>query len=61
MHIEQSVLKSSNIFATPDNAEVIHEYIKNFPKDQQLALLTVAGMTWNLCAKLTQPDISSSD
>lgn len=43
------------LFATPDDTEALMKYVTSIPNDSERAIaITVMGMTWNLCAKLTK-------
>jgi hypothetical protein len=48
------MLKKIGLFATPDSTKSLEDYCLNFSNSQErLVATTVMGMTWNLCAKLT--------
>lgn len=47
-------LKSMGLFHTPQDVEELMNYVTSLPNDGERAIATtVMGMTWNLCAKLT--------
>lgn len=55
----QPVLQPMPIFATPESEEELMEYCRSFPAGpERVAVMTVMGMTWNLCAKLTTPVVT---
>ncbi len=47
-------LKKMDLFATPDDAEALVAYVESLSAGERQAALVVMGMTWNLCAKLTE-------
>lgn len=46
-------LGKCDLFHTPKNHEELTNYIKNFTGGEGVVANTVYGMTWNLCADLT--------
>lgn len=49
------------LFATPESASVIHDWIEAHPKAERLAMYTVMGMTVNLLEKQLAQYIKDSD
>lgn len=55
-------LKSMGLFHTPQDVEELMNYVTALPDSDRNAAMVVMGMTWNLCARLTneraaaQPD-----
>ncbi len=50
------------IFNTPESQKDLLAYCESFPAGpQRVAVLTVMGMTWNLCAKLTKIPVESNE
>lgn len=48
------MLKPMGLFATPASTEDLMDYCRSFPAGpERVAAMTVMGMTWNLCASLT--------
>lgn len=53
-------LEKNNLFVTPNSAADIDEYVKLFPAKQQIALFTVAAMSWNLACEVADSDQSKA-
>ena len=49
-------LDTMGLFATPESADTLMKYIEQFSGAEKVLALTVMGMTWNLCAKLTNDE-----
>jgi len=49
------------LFATPDSADVITDWIERHPADQKASLYTVMGMTWNLLSEVVAKSGESND
>ncbi len=47
-------LATMDLFATPDDVDALQAYIHMMNSSERMVALTVMGMTWNLCAKITQ-------
>ena len=48
-----AVLKEIGLFHTPTSTAEIEKYLSNFSGGEAAVAMTVYGMTWNLCAHLT--------
>ena len=46
------------LFDTPKTIKEITDHIERCPKDQQINLHTVMGMTWNYLAEMTNVDLN---
>ncbi len=46
-------LGKMDLFTTPDDVKALEEYIMMLNGSERAVALTIMGMTWNLCAKLT--------
>ena len=46
-------LEPCNQFPTPEDLAELHKWIKVHPANKRGGMLTVMGMTWNFCAKIT--------
>ena len=49
-------IKPMGLFNTPEDWQVIEEWIMAHAPEDRLHLWTAAGMAWNLAAKLTAPE-----
>ncbi len=54
-------LTPCNIFHTPKDLKELHNWIKQHPDSDRGGLVTVMGMTWNLCAKLTSEKVTDEN
>ena len=54
-------LKPCNIFHTPKDLDELQNWIKLHPDSDRGGLMTVMGMTWNLCAKLTSEEVTDEN
>ena len=51
-------IEPSNMFATPENMADLQAYINKFSGAEYIVAMTVAGMTWNLAAKLVEETLN---
>lgn len=54
-------LKSIPLYYSPESVEDLQAYIKQLPKDDQFLANLIFGLTWNCCARLTDPDQTGGD
>lgn len=54
-------LKPLALFYTPSSIEELEHYISRFSGSEACIAVTVMGMTWNLCAKLTKPEPATEE
>ncbi len=51
-------LKKMGLFNTPESVEALTKYVTSIPNpEERVVAVTVMGMTWNLCAELTDTAI----
>lgn len=54
----QPLLQKIGIFHTPKDIPSLEAYIEKLPPEQRAAGVTIMGMTWNLCAELTNTQLT---
>jgi hypothetical protein len=50
------ILKPMGLFATPESTKALEEYIERLNGPEKAMAYVIMGMTWNLCAKLTNEE-----
>jgi hypothetical protein len=50
------IFKPSNLFATPDTLQDVHDYIEKFSGGELAAATISAYMMYNYCAKISNPE-----
>ena len=54
-------IEPSNIFATPADMVELQAYINQFSGAEYIVAMTVAGMTWNLAAKMVEETLKTEE
>jgi hypothetical protein len=51
--MKDNKLEKNNMFYTPKSVEELMDYCERFCGSERVVAMTILGMTWNLCADIT--------
>lgn len=54
--MKDNKLEKNNMFYTPKSVEELMDYCERFCGSERVVAMTILGMTWNLCADITNVD-----